>query len=65
VHVLTEDQLNTYDVLASDHVVFTEQALTAFVTRAASSKESATSRSASLRASGTTERSAREGGDEA
>jgi large subunit ribosomal protein L4 len=34
VHVLTEDQLNTYDVLASDHVVFTEQALTAFVSRA-------------------------------
>ena len=31
VHVLAEDQLNTYDVLASDHVVFTEQALTAFV----------------------------------
>jgi large subunit ribosomal protein L4 len=35
VHVLAEDQLNTYDVLASDHVVFTEQALTAFVTRSA------------------------------
>ena len=35
VHVLAEDQLNTYDVLASDHVVFTEQALTAFVGRAA------------------------------
>jgi len=33
VHVLTEDQLNTYDVLASDHVVFTEQALEAFVAR--------------------------------
>jgi large subunit ribosomal protein L4 len=33
VHVLGEDQLNTYDVLASDHVVFTEQALAAFVTR--------------------------------
>ena len=33
VHVLTEDQLNTYDVLASDYVVFTEQALTAFVSR--------------------------------
>ena len=33
VHVLTEDQLNTYDVLASDHVVFTEQALDAFVAR--------------------------------
>jgi large subunit ribosomal protein L4 len=33
VHVLTEDQLNTYDVLASDHVVFTEQAIGAFVAR--------------------------------
>jgi large subunit ribosomal protein L4 len=33
VHVLAEDQLNTYDVLASDHVVFTEQALSAFVSR--------------------------------
>jgi large subunit ribosomal protein L4 len=31
VHVLAADQLNTYDVLASDHVVFTEQALTAFL----------------------------------
>jgi len=41
VHVLTEDQLNTYDVLASDHVVFTEQALTAFVGRAGSAKEAA------------------------
>ncbi len=39
VHLLAEDQLNTYDVLASDHVVFTEQALTAFVSR--SSKEGA------------------------
>jgi large subunit ribosomal protein L4 len=35
VHLLTEDQLNTYDVLASDHVVFTEQALEAFVARTA------------------------------
>jgi large subunit ribosomal protein L4 len=41
VHVLAEDQLNTYDVLASDHVVFTEQAMTAFVTRNSSSKEAA------------------------
>ena len=41
VHILTEDQLNTYDVLASDHVVFTEQALTAFVERAGSAKEAA------------------------
>ncbi len=39
VRVLTEDQLNTYDVLASDHVVFTEQALAAFVARTGSSKE--------------------------
>src|SRR5271170_5938444 len=38
VHVLAEDQLNTYDVLASDHVVFTEQALTAFVSRARTTK---------------------------
>jgi large subunit ribosomal protein L4 len=37
VHVLTEDQLNTYDVLASDYVVFTEQALAAFVDRASGS----------------------------
>jgi large subunit ribosomal protein L4 len=37
VHVLAEDQLNTYDVLASDHVVFTEHALTAFVARVAGS----------------------------
>ncbi|MBV9093993.1 MAG: 50S ribosomal protein L4 [Streptosporangiaceae bacterium] len=35
VHVLAEDQLNTYDVLATDHVVFTEQALAAFVGRSA------------------------------
>jgi large subunit ribosomal protein L4 len=41
VHVLAEDQLNTYDVLASDHVVFTEQALTAFVARNTSPKEAA------------------------
>jgi large subunit ribosomal protein L4 len=41
VHVLTEDQLNTYDVLASDHVVFTEQALTAFVDRSGRAKETA------------------------
>ena len=39
VHVLAEDQLNTYDVLASDHVVFTEQALTAFVDRARPTKD--------------------------
>jgi large subunit ribosomal protein L4 len=33
VHLIAEDQLNTYDVLASDHVVFTAAALSAFVER--------------------------------
>jgi large subunit ribosomal protein L4 len=33
VHLLAEDQLNTYDVLASDYVVFTEAGLRAFVER--------------------------------
>ena len=33
VHLLAEDQLNTYDVLASDYVVFTKTALDAFVER--------------------------------
>jgi len=42
VHVLAEDQLNTYDVLASDYVVFTEQALTAFVARARATKDKET-----------------------
>jgi large subunit ribosomal protein L4 len=35
VHLLAEDQLNTYDVLASDHLVFTQAALSAFVERGA------------------------------
>jgi large subunit ribosomal protein L4 len=33
VHLLAEGQLNTYDVLASDYVVFTEAALSAFIGR--------------------------------
>ena len=41
VRVLTEDQLNTYDVLAADHVVFTAAALEAFVSRGSRSKEAA------------------------
>ena len=32
VHLLTPDQLNTYDVLRADDVVFTTAALEAFVT---------------------------------
>jgi len=35
VHLLTFDQLNTYDVLASDTVVFTRESLDAFLGRAA------------------------------
>ena len=37
VHVIAPDQLNTYDVLVSDDVVFTEGALTAFLGRGAPS----------------------------
>lgn len=33
VHLLTADQLNTYDVLVSDDVVFTRDALAAFLAR--------------------------------
>jgi large subunit ribosomal protein L4 len=33
VHLIAEDQLNTYDVLASDFVVFTQAALAALVER--------------------------------
>jgi len=32
VHVITVDQLNAYDVLVNDEVVFTSAALQAFVT---------------------------------
>jgi large subunit ribosomal protein L4 len=41
VRVLTDDQLNTYDVLAADHVVFTAAALEAFVNRGSRSEEAA------------------------
>jgi large subunit ribosomal protein L4 len=40
IHVLMADQLNTYDVLCNDDVVFTEQAYQAFVNHA-SGKEKA------------------------
>ncbi len=33
VHLITADQLNPYDVLCSDDVIFTQSALEAFVTR--------------------------------
>jgi len=42
VHVLTPGQLNTYDVLMADDIVFTEAALTAFLDTAAGAKRSST-----------------------
>jgi large subunit ribosomal protein L4 len=39
VRVISQDQLNTYDVLAADHVVFTAPALEAFVSRGSRSGE--------------------------
>jgi len=39
VHVIRPDQLNTYDVLVSDDVVFTEGALAAFLSRGKSGDE--------------------------
>jgi large subunit ribosomal protein L4 len=39
VHVLTPEQLNTYDVLVSDDVVFTAAALASFITRDQAAKE--------------------------
>jgi large subunit ribosomal protein L4 len=39
VHVLGEGQLNTRDVLVSDHVVFTQAALDSFVARTTGKRE--------------------------
>ena len=39
VHVLAADQLNTYDVLCADDVVFTQGAFDAFVTAATKGSE--------------------------
>jgi large subunit ribosomal protein L4 len=41
VHVLDEGQLNTRDVLVSDHVVFTQAALDSFVARVSGKREDA------------------------
>jgi large subunit ribosomal protein L4 len=40
VHVITSDQLNTYDVLVNDDVVFTERAYEEFLARATTNKGS-------------------------
>jgi large subunit ribosomal protein L4 len=42
VHVLTPDQLNTYDVLVSDDVVFTAEALQAFLARTSTTGQEVT-----------------------
>jgi large subunit ribosomal protein L4 len=39
VHLIASGQLNTYDVLVSDHVVFTEDSLARFVSRAGKRQE--------------------------
>ena len=39
VHVLTPDQLNTYDVLKADDVVFSVEALDSYVTAATTSSD--------------------------
>jgi large subunit ribosomal protein L4 len=39
VHLIASGQLNTYDVLVSDHVVFTEDSLARFVARAGKQQE--------------------------
>jgi large subunit ribosomal protein L4 len=41
VHILVEDQLNTYDVLVSNDVIFTENALESFVARSTSGSTAA------------------------
>jgi large subunit ribosomal protein L4 len=44
VHVLAQGQLNTRDVLVSDHVVFTQEALDTFVARVSGAAQPAASR---------------------
>lgn len=39
VHIITQDQLNTYDVLKSDDVIFAVQALNDFIARTAGKEE--------------------------
>jgi large subunit ribosomal protein L4 len=56
VHLLDSGQLNTYDVLVSDHVVFTQAALDSFVARstAASSATGSSTTGSSATAASTT-----------
>jgi large subunit ribosomal protein L4 len=41
VHVISPDQLNTYDVLKADDVVFSVEALDAYISAASSGKNEA------------------------
>jgi hypothetical protein len=54
VRVLATGQLNTYDVLASEHIVFTEAALSAFTGRpapAAAPAKASTAKASTAKAS--------------
>jgi len=46
VHILAVDQLNTYDVLCADDVVFTQGAFDAFVAAASKAEAKSTSEGA-------------------
>ncbi len=50
VHVLVSDQLNTYDVLCADDVVFTQGALDAFIAAATKASPAATTTAATTAA---------------
>jgi large subunit ribosomal protein L4 len=60
VHVIAPDQLNTYDVLVSDDVVFTRQALDAFLAAPAGAKATAKADAPTTTASGQAEASQQE-----
>jgi large subunit ribosomal protein L4 len=54
VHVVAPDQLNTYDVLVSDDIVFTETSLEAFLRRTPASASPANEATAKVPDAGTT-----------
>jgi large subunit ribosomal protein L4 len=60
VHVLAEGQLNTRDVLVSDHVVFTQEALDGFVARTAGATQTAAAGAAKAAASRATAKQAKQ-----
>jgi large subunit ribosomal protein L4 len=53
VHLLDPGQLNTYDVLVSEHVVFTQQALDSFVARSTGQSPAAGTETAGTETAGT------------